>query len=297
MKKKLKIFFYFLITLIVGFYTFKTLNTVKFNLTNEEFVSIIMDDPNSFNSTSKTKIFKNIVSSISNVNISNPITFISNSFKDIRNDNISSDMTKLVSSPTIYIYNTHQQEQYDSANLKDYNIELTVLTSSYILKECLEDNSVYAVVEETNMRRFLSERNLSYDKSYQLSRELLLKRKQEYPTLNYYIDIHRDSVSGDNSKIIIDDKTYARPMFVIGINNKEYQKNLSLMKALNNGFNQFNEKLSRGVYKRNATYNQDISTNAILIEIGGVDNTVDEVYNTTHLFCQILLDYLGAKDE
>lgn len=297
MKKRLKIFFYLLIIGVVSFYTYKICNIINLNLTNEEFISIIMNNPNTFNNSNKTKVIANIISSISDIDISNPITFISTSFKNIKVSDSSSNISKIISNPTIYIYNTHQQEQYDSENLKDYNIELSVLTSSYILKECLEEYSIYSIVEETNMRDLLKKRNLSYDKSYQLSRELLLNAQKKYPTLKYYIDIHRDSVSGNTSTVKIDDKSYARPMFVIGMNNKSYHKNLSLMESLNNGFDNFNINLSRGIYKRNSIYNQDINSNVILIEIGGVDNKLEEVYNTTYLFCEVLSTYLRSENE
>ena len=49
--------------------------------------------------------------------------------------------------------------------------------------------------------------------------------------------------------------------------------------------------LSRGVMKHNSSghnsvYNQDLSSNAMLIEIGGVDNTFEEMYLTAGCFCR-----------
>ena len=44
-----------------------------------------------------------------------------------------------VSEPLVYIYNTHQEEKYQSTYLKEYNISPTVLLASKILKEYLED--------------------------------------------------------------------------------------------------------------------------------------------------------------
>ena len=62
----------------------------------------------------------------------------------------------------------------------------------------------------------------------------------------------------------------------------------------------FNEKypgLSRGIYKKkgagvNGVYNQDFSPKTILIEVGGQDNTIDEVFNTCEAISTILTEYI-----
>ena len=45
----------------------------------------------------------------------------------------------------------------------------------------------------------------------------------------------------------------------------------------------------------NGIYNQDISPNCILIEVGGVDNTIDEVYNTMDAITDILNKYINGE--
>ena len=45
----------------------------------------------------------------------------------------------------------------------------------------------------------------------------------------------------------------------------------------------------------NGIYNQDISPNSILIEVGGVDNTIEEVYNTMNALADILNKYINGE--
>ena len=50
------------------------------------------------------------------------------------------------------------------------------------------------------------------------------------------------------------------------------------------------EKAGEGV---DGVYNQDFSPNTILVEIGGEENTVDEVYNTTLVLGEALKEVIG----
>ena len=59
--------------------------------------------------------------------------------------------------------------------------------------------------------------------------------------------------------------------------------------------------LSRGIIKHNSSgnnsvYNQDLSNKAMLIEIGGVDNTFEEMYLTADAFADVFSEfYWDAK--
>ena len=46
-----------------------------------------------------------------------------------------------------------------------------------------------------------------------------------YKSINYIFDIHRDSVSGDLSRVKINDKSYAKIMFLVGKKNSNYKEN------------------------------------------------------------------------
>lgn len=208
-----------------------------------------------------------------------------------------------VNNPVIYLYNSHQLENYNSKNLDIYGITPNVLMASYILKEKLNRIGISTIVEDTNLTDFLNINGWSHSASYKASRVFMLEKKTKYDSLEYFIDIHRDSVSASVTTTTINDKSYARILFVIGLEHDNYQANLDLANDINNLINEYYPGLSRGIYKKEGAgvdgiYNQDISPNVMLIELGGVDNTIEEVFNTIEALSVVLESYInGDSDE
>ncbi len=203
-----------------------------------------------------------------------------------------------LNNPIIYIYNSHQLENYNSANLDIYGITPNVLMASYILKEKLIDKGLPVIVEDTNLTEFLRINNWNHGDSYKASRLLIIDKQTKYPSLQYFIDIHRDSVTKDVSTVPIGDKKYARLLFVVGLDYENYEPNLQLANEINDLFNQSYSGLSRGVLKKtgpgvDGVYNQDMSNKALLIEVGGYENTIEEVFNTITAISDILSKYIG----
>lgn len=205
-----------------------------------------------------------------------------------------------VNNPIIYIYNSHQLENYDNGNLEIYGITPNVLMASYLLKEKLNSKGLSTIVETANMSEFLSLNGWDHSGSYKASRIFVLDKKNKYSSLKYFIDIHRDSVNKKVSTININGKSYARILFVVGLEHKNYKKNLKTMENINKLCDKYYPGLSRGIYKKegagvNGIYNQDVSSNSILIEVGGVDNNIDEVLNTTEAISDILYYYIKGE--
>ena len=206
-----------------------------------------------------------------------------------------------IEEPIVYIYNTHQLEEYNLEYLYDYSVKPNVLIASYILKEKLYNNGIPSVVETNNIKKYLNDNNLKYSYSYVASRhfiELMLKKEN---TIKYLIDIHRDSAKHNKTLYERDGKKYARIMFVVGLDHKNYEPNLNLANELNNIIEEKYPGISRGISKKtgkgvNGIYNQDISPNSMLIEVGGVDNTIEEVNNTMDVLAEIISNYIKERD-
>ena len=49
------------------------------------------------------------------------------------------------------------------------------------------------------------------------------------------------------------------------------------------------------MYRKNEVFNQDISKNAILLEVGGVDNTIEEINNTLSVIAKVLNEYIQKE--
>ena len=199
--------------------------------------------------------------------------------------------------PLVYIYNTHESEEYKLDYKYDYSIIPNVKLASYILQEKLENLGINSIVETSSVKDILNQNNWAYRNSYKASRVLLEKIYEEKKSLKYFIDLHRDSSGYEKTLLDKDDKKYARVLFVVGLEHDNYEDNLSLANNLNNRLEKSLPGISRGISKKeglgvNGIYNQDFSKNCILIEIGGVDNNINEVSNTINVLGEVLASYI-----
>ena len=195
----------------------------------------------------------------------------------------------------VYFFNTHQTEEYGS---NFYNITPTVVTVSEMLKEELLEDKVYSIVEEQSIKKGLDKYGYDYSYSYRISLEYLKEKKEKFPTLKYFFDIHRDSVKGENSRANISGKTYAKVMFLIGKNHEDYKKNEQNIKVMENYLNEHYPGILRDTYYQPLySYNQEYSSNMFLIEVGGVDNTLEELYNSSVALGDAISYYVGGYYE
>lgn len=245
---------------------------------------------------------------IINFNLSGPETILKSTFSGIE---MAEDIKKVYSDngdnkeniekvndskkePILYIYNTHQTEEYISSSLANYNITPTVYMAGNILKQELEKYNVYSVVEDENIKTVLNEHNWVYKDSYSASRLWLERTKEKYPTIKYYLDLHRDSVSLTAN---INNKSYARIMYVLGMNYDGYEKNEALMVKLNEYTKEKYPGLSRDIlYAKKNTFNQDFSGNVFLIEVGGNKNNFNAVYNSVLALAEIIGNVIGSEN-
>ena len=233
-------------------------------------------------------------------------------YKDIRNakltsENITCDTEEIWAEPVskvdvntepydpvVYIYNTHQKETYAEDFL---NFSPSVLDASYTLRDYLEELNIQTYVENNDFYDFLTINNWDYNNLYNVSRFYLEDTMKRYKNIRLYIDFHRDSIKHDLSTASIDGKDYAKILFVVGISNDNYKENLKVVKRINELISS-RANLSRGILQKssansNGIYNQDLSQNAILIEVGGYQNKYSEVDNSLKILAEAISDYLN----
>ncbi len=315
----LKLFFciFFVLLLFLLFKSF--ILTTKLASSNEEFLNKLLNDSNHYilyKNVNENPIYS-FVKLITKIDIKEPKSILEKSLKyKTNNMNISytasDDVYSLnsdyiedtnkdnnIENPIVYIYNTHQLEEYNKTNLEEYNIKPNVLMASYILREYLNRNNIKTVVETADITDFLNVNGWNYSKSYNASRFYLDEAIKKYPNLKLIIDLHRDAIEYNASTVTINDKKYAKVLFVVGLDYENYQPNLDLANSLNNLINSKYPGLSRGVLKKsgknvNGIYNQDLKNNIVLIECGGYQNNIDEVMNTMIALSDIIKIYLGV---
>lgn len=191
----------------------------------------------------------------------------------------------------VYIYNTHDTEKYNLPYTSDYSIIPDVTLASKILKEYLKNYNIDSYIETSSMKEYLSKNKLKYTDSYKASRYYLEKNlTKDYKLI---LDIHRDSLRHKYTLYEKDNKRYARILFIIGASNKDYKKNKLIADNLNTRLNNEYKGISRGVTLReDISYNQDLNNKIILIKIGGIDSTLEEVNNTMEVLAKIISDYI-----
>ena len=323
-KKKKRYLIYLFIIYLTFSFTFYFLFKNNKEKTNEEFINFLLSGGN-IHLLKKDKlgdIVNNTVLYLTKVNLKKPDTILNytvfkestkkeEAFSD-EDEEVLKDLEKYSfymedpnkvdqDNPLVYIYNTHQLENYNDENLSIYNITPNVLMASYILKEKLNKLGISTIVEDANIKEFLTINNWSYNSSYKATRLLLLDKKTKYSkSLKYFIDFHRDSVPRSSTTIKINDKSYAKVMFVIGLENENNEENIKQATKLNNLIIKKYPSLSKGLYKKkgpkvNGVYNQDVDKNCFLIEVGGIDNTIEEVFNTLDILSEVLADFIRSE--
>lgn len=211
--------------------------------------------------------------------------------------NVSKEEEEIIKErPIIYIYNTHDTEEYAEPSITDDSITPTVKTAAYILKDHLNNLDIDSIVETRKIKTYLNEHNYGYNKSYTASRHYLSTALVE-KNYDVIIDLHRDSIKRNLSVYEKDNIKYAKVLFVLSKKHENYKKNEEIVKTLNNFINKEYKGLSRGImYRTDVTFNQDLSPTLILLEVGGVDNTLEEINNTLYVIANVLNEYFNNKE-
>lgn len=209
----------------------------------------------------------------------------------------------------VLIYHSHTWESFlplldgvkdpNQASHREKNITLV----GKRLGEKLEEKGIKTLVDTTDIQAILKQNNKEYYQSYEASREQVTKVMKQNDSIQLVFDLHRDSQRKQVTTTTIEGETYAKSIFVIGTGHKNYDKNLQFAKNLESLLQKKYPTLSRGIYEKpkqggnNGVYNQDLIDKGLLIEIGGVDNTLEELYRTADAMAEIISEYYWSEIE
>ncbi|MNO14567.1 Stage II sporulation protein P (SpoIIP) [compost metagenome] len=144
--------------------------------------------------------------------------------------------------------------------------------------------------------------NYNYNYSYKYTRETVKQAMAQNGKLQYFIDIHRDSQRHKKTTTEINGVSYAQVYFIIGHANQNWRKNEEFASSIHERLEKSYPGISRGIWGKtssqgNGEYNQSLSPGSILIEIGGIDNTEEELERTAKVLAGILADlYWEGQD-
>lgn len=294
-KINFKFFLLFFIFILSIYIMFKYLVKMNINISNEELVEYLLNDY-----TEEDIINNRIKKNINELLMPEKLLNMKIVYKEEKKEN--NNITKENNSNLIYIYNTHETEEYSGSTFIEQEVRPRVGINNYIMKDYFEKNNLKTKVEENSITDIRKLNNWNYSDCYKASRILMEYAKKEEKTLKYFIDIHRDSLPKEKTTIEINGETFARVLFIVGLENENYKSNLDFTERINNKINEKYNGLSKGIYKKegpgvNGVYNQDFSPYTILIEIGGEENTIEEVMNTTLAVSKIISEVILENEQ
>ena len=294
----------FIMTFLLSiFFTIRLLASISIKDQQDEFLTYLLENQNIYLEDKRQgfSYFHKMMMKLLNIDLASPLTFLNRDYKGLTSNTVvklkKSENNKKIETkkenPTIYIYNTHQTEEYKPTSYLEYSVNPNVLMASYILEEQLSKKGHVVLVEEESVSKLRTTLGLNYAGSYKVTRSMMENAKKNNPTLKYYIDLHRDSLTRDKTTLTVDSKSYAKILFIVGLENSNYQENLDFTNKISDLLNQKVKGLSKGIYKKegplvNGVYNQDFSNRVILIELGGNENTIDEVYRSLIVLGEVL---------
>lgn len=189
----------------------------------------------------------------------------------------------------IYIYNTHQEEEYRD--------EGGVYEGALYLKKLLEKKGYEVLVEERLINDYLNQHQLTYNESYEASYTYLTDTLKDQ-SFDLIIDFHRDSI--DRSMCVFEDnqKKYAKLMFVIGGSNDNYATLKANTDALHQKIDGILPGIMRAAMTRDiAYYNQYVSDEMVLLEVGSDANDYAEVQNSLEIVAEGIDAFLKEKKQ
>lgn len=205
--------------------------------------------------------------------------------------------------PTVLILHSHATEGYADTQSSGYRTTDTaqnVVSVGDILAKMLEENGI-RVIHDKSLHD-----SPSYSDAYENSRASAKKYLAQYPSISLILDLHRDSVEtadGEQLKYTVETPqgTAAKMMLVVGtdaggLSHSKWSENMSLAVKLQALLNKQCSDICRPISFRTQRFNQDLSTGALLVEMGSAGNTRQEVLVAAEYLAQAIISLAAGTE-
>lgn len=187
----------------------------------------------------------------------------------------------------VFIYHSHPRESWVPElkvshvnEAEDSQKNVTLIGKR--LAEKLEEQGIGSVQSSTDYPTTVQGYNWNY--SYKYSLQTVKEAFANNKDITYLFDIHRDSAAREVTTASIGGVDYAKVYFIVGKKNERWEQNEAFAKKIHDKLAADYPGISRGIWDKgsggHAEYNQSVSPNSILIEVGGPYNTLEETYRT-----------------
>ncbi|MDO5545472.1 MAG: stage II sporulation protein P [Eubacteriales bacterium] len=184
--------------------------------------------------------------------------------------------------PTVLIIHTHTTESYtrvdepykESSAWRTTDESYNMVSIGETVKDILEDNGI-PVIHDRELHDYPS-----YNGSYTRTRSTIQDYVNQYPSILLILDLHRDAAGEGSNQMrtsaTVDGESSAQLMLVMGTNYDTYEENLSLALKVHAQLEAQCPGITRPLQLRAARFNQDLSSGALLVEVGAAGNTHPE---------------------
>ncbi len=219
-------------------------------------------------------------------------------------DQVANEDQHFRSRQKVFIYHTHNRESWltipELKDVKDPGLATHPSKNITLVGQRLgEELKKLGVEVEVSTEDHMGK--TPYSMSYASSRKTVQEAIVGNSDFQYFFDLHRDADEREDTTITIDGKSYAQIYFVIGKGNPNWEKNLAFAETLHERINKKYPGLSKGIIGKSAKeghgeYNQSLSTQSVIVEIGGYQNTLEESYRTAEIFARVIAEtYFDAE--
>ena len=208
--------------------------------------------------------------------------------------------------PQVLIYHTHTGESflktempnfYSSLDTRSRDENLNVIAVGNEITKKLEEAGI-GVIHDTTIH------DDPYTGAYNRSWETIQRNLNENPTIQVTIDVHRDALGGESTRIkpttVINGRKAAQIMILSGYDGDgslgfpDWELNLRLALRLQQNCANIEQSFIRPLNFTNSRYNMNATHGSLLVEFGTEVNTIDEVKYSGQLFGDALVKTLES---
>ena len=210
--------------------------------------------------------------------------------------------------PQVLILHTHATETYQTWDTPVYDPDFTARTKDITLNMCAVGEAMTKVLNDagiTTLHDTTLHDSPSYTESYARSAQTARRYLEEYPSIKVVLDVHRDAMESGDARVrpltTLDGQPTAQVMIIAGCNNggtvqlPNWRLNLCFAAKWEERMEMLYPGLTRPVLCGYRFYNQDVSPGALLIEIGGHANTVQQAVRAGQYAAKALAALFGGS--
>ena len=207
--------------------------------------------------------------------------------------------------PSVLILHTHTTESYTKAGEKytetsryrTLDEKYNMLSIGDRVARILEENGI-GVIHDREIHDYPS-----YNGSYVHARSKTEEILKAYPSIRLVLDLHRDASEAGGkqlrTQVCLNGTTMAQLMLVVGTDvsrqsHENWEENLSLALKLHVQLQRRLPGIMRPVNLRSQRFNQDLSTGALIVEVGAAGNTHAEALAAAEELAQAVAELAGG---